>query len=103
MALMAKASQSVVTAQAGAASPVLIVAIVMLGNFLGPLYSSTANVIIPNLVASFASDIDTMEWVVTGYMLGYSITLPVAGWLADTFGRKRIFLIGLIVFTVASV
>jgi DHA2 family multidrug resistance protein len=103
MAVMAKTSQSVVTRQAGPASPLVVVAIVMLGNFLGPLYSSTANVIIPNLVASFASDVDTMEWVVTGYMLGYSITLPVAGWLADTFGRKRIFLIGLIVFTVASV
>lgn len=70
----------------------------MLGNFLGPLYSSTANVIIPNLIASFGSDVDTMEWVVTGYMLGYSITMPLAGWLADTLGRRRMFLIGLLIF-----
>jgi MFS transporter, DHA2 family, multidrug resistance protein len=103
MALMAKASHSVVTRPAAAATPLAIIAVVMLGNFLGPLYSSTANVIIPNLTASFSSDVDTMEWVVTGYMLGYSITLPLAGWLADTFGRKRIFLIGLAIFTVASV
>jgi EmrB/QacA subfamily drug resistance transporter len=75
----------------------------MLGNFLGPLYSSTANVILPNLIASFGSDIDTMEWVVTGYMLGYSITMPLAGWLADTFGRKRMFLIGLGMFTIFSI
>lgn len=75
----------------------------MLGNFLGPLYSSTANVIIPNLVASFGSDVDTMEWVVTGYMLGYSITMPLAGWLADTFGRKRMFLIGLAMFSIFSI
>ncbi len=88
---------------AAAASPVAVVLVVMLGNFLGPLYSSTANVIIPNLVASFGSDIDTMEWVVTGFMLGYAITMPLAGWLADTFGRKRIFLIGLSLFTVASI
>jgi EmrB/QacA subfamily drug resistance transporter len=103
MVVIAKSSQSVVTRRAAPISPVAVVAIVMLGNFLGPLYSSTANVIIPNLIASFASDVDTMEWVVTGYMLGYSITLPLAGWLADTFGRKRIFLTGLALFTAASV
>lgn len=84
-------------------SPVAVVLVVMLGNFLGPLYSSTANVVIPNLVASFGSDVDTIEWVVTGYMLGYSITMPLAGWLADTYGRKRMFLIGLAMFTGFSI
>lgn len=85
------------------ASPVAVVLVVMLGNFLGPLYSSTANVVIPNLVAAFGSDIDTIEWVVTGYMLGYSISMPLAGWLADTYGRKRMFLIGLAMFTGFSI
>ena len=84
-------------------SPVAVVLVVMLGNFLGPLYSSTANVVIPNLIASFGSDVDTIEWVVTGYMLGYSITMPLAGWLADTYGRKRMFLIGLAMFTGFSI
>lgn len=80
-----------------------IVGVVMLGNFLGPLYSSTSNVILPNLIASFGSDVETMQWVVTGYMLGYSITMPLAGWLADTYGRRRMFLVGLGIFTVASI
>ncbi len=96
-----KPSRVVVTA--AAVSPAAILGVVMLGNFLGPLYSSTANVIIPNLIASFGSDVDTMEWVVTGYMLGYSITMPLAGWLADSFGRRRMFLLGLIIFTGFSV
>lgn len=96
-----KPSRGVVTA--AAASPAAILGVVMLGNFLGPLYSSTANVILPNLIASFGSDVDTMEWVVTGYMLGYSITMPLAGWLADSFGRRRMFLIGLALFTGFSV
>jgi EmrB/QacA subfamily drug resistance transporter len=87
-----------VAVKAAAVSPAAVLGVVMLGNFLGPLYSSTANVIIPNLIASFGSDVDTMEWVVTGYMLGYSITMPLAGWLADTFGRRRMFLIGLCIF-----
>ena len=83
--------------------PYVVVALVMLGNCLGPLYSSTANVVIPNLVAAFGSDVDTMEWAITGYMLGYSISMPVAGWLADTFGRRRIYLLGLALFTASSV
>lgn len=101
MQAVLKPSRVVVTT--AAASPLAILAVVMLGNFLGPLYSSTANVIIPNLIASFGSDVDTMEWVVTGYMLGYSITMPVAGWLADTYGRRRMFLIGLSIFIAASI
>jgi len=88
---------------AAAASPGAVLLVVMLGNFLGPLYSSTANVVIPNLIASFGSDVDTMEWVITGYMLGYSIAMPLAGWLADSFGRKRMFVIGLAWFTVFSI
>ncbi|HEY4441219.1 MAG TPA: DHA2 family efflux MFS transporter permease subunit [Candidatus Elarobacter sp.] len=92
------------TATAAAAqNPWVLIGVVMVGNFLGPLYSSVANVVLPNLVASFGTDIDTMEWVITGYMLGYSIAMPAAGWLADTFGRRRIYLIGLSLFTVASV
>jgi DHA2 family multidrug resistance protein len=84
-------------------NPWVLIGVVMVGNFLGPLYSSVANVVLPNLVASFGSDVETMEWVVTGYMLGYSIAMPVAGWLADTFGRRRMYLLGLAIFTGASV
>jgi EmrB/QacA subfamily drug resistance transporter len=108
MAITTKPSPSMVTPTrqaptAASVSPVAVVLVVMLGNFLGPLYSSTANVVIPNLVAAFGSDVDTIEWVVTGYMLGYSITMPLAGWLADTYGRKRMFLIGLAMFTGFSI
>ncbi len=81
-----------------ARSPWMVIAVVMLGNFVGPLYSSVTNVALPNLVAAFGSDIDTMQWVISGYMLGYSITMPIAGWLADTYGRRRMFLIGIVTF-----
>jgi EmrB/QacA subfamily drug resistance transporter len=85
------------------ANPWVLIGVVMIGNFLAPLYSAVANVALPNLVAAFGSDIGTMEWVVTGYMLGYSIAMPVGGWLADTFGKRRIYIIGLTIFTGASI
>jgi EmrB/QacA subfamily drug resistance transporter len=91
-------------AAAGAVrNPWLVIGAVMVGYFMGPLYSSVANVALPNLIAAFGSDVDTMQWVITGYMLGYSVSMPVAGWLADEFGRRRIFLCGLALFTVSSV
>lgn len=83
--------------------PWALIAVVMVGNFLAPLYSSVANVALPNLISAFGSDVDTMEWVITGYMLGYSVSMPVAGWLADTFGRRRIYITGLALFTGASI
>ena len=85
------------------AGPWLIITVVMIGNFLGPLNSAVANVAVPNLVAAFGSDVDTMQWVITGYMLGYSISMPIAGWLADTYGRRRIYLIGLSLLVGSSV
>ncbi|HXP92898.1 MAG TPA: DHA2 family efflux MFS transporter permease subunit [Candidatus Binatia bacterium] len=84
-------------------NPYLIVAVVTLGNFIGPLYSSVANVLVPQLIASFKVGVETMEWTVTGYMLGYSVVTPVSGWLSDTFGRKRVFLLGLAIFLIGSV
>lgn len=86
-----------------AVNPYLIVAVVTLGNFIGPLYSSVANVLVPQLIATFKVPVETMEWTVTGYMLGYSVVMPVSGWLSDTFGRKRIFLLGLAIFVAGSV
>ncbi len=45
-----------------------------------------------------------MQWVISGYMLGYSISMPIAGWLGnDTYGRRRMFLIGIVTFTTFSI
>jgi len=80
-------------------SPWSLIIVVMVGNFMGPLNSSIGNVALPYLMSSFGADVTTIEWVVTGYMLGYSLSMPLAGWLADTFGRRRIYLLGLTAFT----
>lgn len=85
------------------ANPWVLLGVVMVGNFLGPLNSSIATVALPNLMASFGADLGTISWVITGYMLGYAVSMPTAGWLADTFGRKRMYMTGLVIFTVASI
>jgi DHA2 family multidrug resistance protein len=53
--------------------------------------------------ASLNATQDTINWVLTSYIVASAIALPISGWLADRVGRKRLLLISVVVFTVASV
>ena len=44
----------------------------------------------------------TLSWIITAYNIGLAALLLVAGWAADRFGRKRVFLVGLVVFSIGS-
>jgi EmrB/QacA subfamily drug resistance transporter len=57
---------------------------------------------IPTLVHAFKSDLHTIEWVVTGYLLAQAAIVPLAGWLSDRFGVKWVYLIALALFTAGS-
>lgn len=60
------------------------------------------NVALPAVEKAFRTDIDTIEWVVNGYVLAFAVLMVTCGRLADTFGRRKIFLLGLSVFGAAS-
>ncbi len=60
------------------------------------------NVALPAVEKAFRTDVDTIEWVVNGYMLAFAVLMVTCGRLADTFGRRRIFFMGLLVFGLAS-
>ncbi|TAK21822.1 MAG: DHA2 family efflux MFS transporter permease subunit [Chloroflexota bacterium] len=72
------------------------------GTFLNVLDNSMMNVSLPTVTREFASDVGTIQWVVTGYMLVISSLLLTGGRLADVYGRKRLYLAGLAIFTLAS-
>ncbi|TFV31956.1 MFS transporter [Streptomyces sp. T1317-0309] len=59
-------------------------------------------VAMPKLSADLHTDISTTVWVTSSYLLAYSVPLLLAGRLGDRFGAKRIYLIGMAVFTAAS-
>ncbi|MGC7870495.1 MFS transporter [Desulfosporosinus sp. SYSU MS00001] len=75
---------------------------VSVGTFMSTLDSSIVNVALPTISTAFKTDLQTLQWVVTGYLLTISSLLPIFGRLADILGRKRIFSIGFIIFTVGS-
>jgi EmrB/QacA subfamily drug resistance transporter len=81
--------------------PVLVA--VCLGVFLGALDFTLVNLAFPDLRASFpGSDLAELSWVFNGYTIAFAGVLLPAGGLADRFGRRRVYLAGLLTFVAAS-
>ncbi|GJM16559.1 MAG: MFS transporter [Thermodesulfobacteriota bacterium] len=60
------------------------------------------NVAIPAIEKSFKTDVETIQWLVNGYILSFGVLMVTFGRLADIFGRKKIFFMGLFVFGLSS-
>lgn len=80
-----------------------IVLIVMIfGLFMSILDSTIVNIAIPRLQTAFGADLNTVQWVLTGYTLAQGVATPLTGFLSDRIGIKRFYLISLVSFTVGS-
>jgi EmrB/QacA subfamily drug resistance transporter len=79
------------------------VSIVLVGAFMALLDTTIVNVALPSIRTALHASPDTLEWVVSGYALGYGLALVPAGRAGDRFGHKPLFLAGLTIFTLASV
>jgi EmrB/QacA subfamily drug resistance transporter len=75
---------------------------VALATFMTYLDNNVVNVALPTIQRDLGLSISGLEWIVSGYILVFAGLMLVGGRLADVFGRRRIFMIGLAVFTVAS-
>lgn len=80
----------------------LILPIVLAGVFITTLDFFIVNVAIPSLQSDLGAGDAAIEWVVAGFGLAYGVGLITGGRLGDLFGRRRMFLLGLSLFTVAS-
>ncbi len=83
-------------------NPWLIAVVVALGAFMEVLDTSIANVALPYMAGSLAASNDQSTWVLTSYLVSNAIVLPISGWIAVRFGRKRFFMSCLAIFTVSS-
>jgi DHA2 family multidrug resistance protein len=86
----------------GAALPWLIAPVVALAAFMEIMDISIANVALPHIAGSLSSSQNESTWVLTSYLVTNAIIMPISGWLANTFGRKRLFLVCIAGFTVSS-
>jgi MFS transporter, DHA2 family, multidrug resistance protein len=84
-------------------NPWLIASVVALAAFMEMLDASIANVALPHMAGSLSSSNDEATWILTSYLVANAIVLPLSGWISNTIGRKKYFMISLLLFTVSSV
>jgi MFS transporter, DHA2 family, multidrug resistance protein len=83
-------------------NPWLIAVVVAMAAFMEVLDTSIANVALPYMAGNLGASNDESTWVLTSYLASNAIVLPISGWLAGTFGRKRFFMACLVIFTLSS-
>ncbi|MDF9610675.1 MFS transporter [Bacillus cereus] len=74
----------------------------LLASFMALMDTTIVNIVIPDILKYFSVDLSKVSWVTTGYNLAFGILLITASKLADQFGRKKVFIGGLIAFTLTS-
>jgi EmrB/QacA subfamily drug resistance transporter len=80
----------------------LTLAILLLAAFMNLLDVSIVNIAIPSIQRDLHASYADVQWALAGYTLAYALVLITGGRLGDTFGRKRLFLIGVTGFTIMS-
>jgi EmrB/QacA subfamily drug resistance transporter len=80
----------------------LVLVFLSLGFFMILLDTTIVNIAIPAMISGLNSSLDQILWVVNAYLLAYAVLLITAGRLGDFFGPRRLFALGLAIFTVAS-
>jgi len=83
-------------------NPWLIAVVVAMAAFMEVLDTSIANIALPHLAGDLGASNDESTWVLTSYLVSNAVVLPMTGWLATTFGRKRLFLLCISLFTITS-
>ena len=83
-------------------NPWTVAMTVTMATFMEVLDISVANVALPHIAGNLGASNDESTWVLTSYLVSNAIVLPISGWLAGVFGRKRFFLLCLLMFTVSS-
>ena len=75
---------------------------VSFGLFMIMLDNTVVNVALPSIQRDLDTDLSELQWIVTGYALTFAALMLVGGKVADAYGRRLIFVIGIVVFTIAS-
>jgi EmrB/QacA subfamily drug resistance transporter len=80
----------------------LTLAAVSVGLFMIMLDNTVVNVALPSIQRDLDADLSELQWIVTGYALTFAALMLIGGKLADAYGRRKIFVLGIVVFTLAS-
>jgi DHA2 family multidrug resistance protein len=79
-----------------------VLVVVIFNSFMAILDNNIVNVALPKIMANFGATVDQIEWVITGYMIAFAISMPVTTWLREVFGLKKVFIASLVLFCLGS-
>src|SRR5271167_2999766 len=82
-------------------NPWVITLTVMMAVFMEVLDTSIANIALPHIAGSLSATPEEATWVLTSYLVSNAIILPMTGWLGNYFGRKRVLISCIVMFTFA--
>ncbi len=80
----------------------LVAVATMLATVMQVIDQTIANVALPHMQGGLAATQDQITWVLTSYIIAAAIAMPLTGWLSGRYGRKRIFMLSVVGFTIAS-
>jgi EmrB/QacA subfamily drug resistance transporter len=80
----------------------ILAMVVVLGAFMSVLDSTIVNIALPRLETAFGADVNSVQWVLTGYTLVQGVVTPLAAFLCDRYGIKRFYIFSLAAFTIGS-
>ncbi len=86
---------------AGTHNPWIITLILSMATFMTVLDTSIANVALLNIAGGLGTSVDESTWILTSYLVGNAVILPISRWLSDVIGRKRFYMLSVGLFTVA--
>lgn len=81
----------------------LITLSIMLATIMQVLDTTIANVALPSMTGDIGASQDTINWVLTSYIVSSAIMTPVTGWLADRIGKRELFLVSILGFVATSI
>src|SRR6266704_4740270 len=89
-------------AERSAVNPWIIAITVTLATFMELLDTAIANVSLPHIAGGLAVSYDESTWVLTSYLVSNAVVLPLSAWLSRVFGRKRYYMLCVVLFTLSS-
>ncbi len=75
----------------------------VLGGYISVLNNHVINVVIPKMMSGLGTDVITIRWVVTAYMLANAVMIPLTSWLARVLGTRQLYVYSLILFISSAV
>jgi DHA2 family multidrug resistance protein len=83
-------------------NPWIVATAVMFATFMEVLDTTVVNVSLPHIAGNLSASVDEASWALTSYLVANAVILPMTGWLANYFGRKRMLIAAVTGFTTAS-